>query len=60
MTTVAPMMPVRVVPMLAPRVRGNMSVRVMIPTAARGVRVEVVMEEDCTMMVMKVPMAMLR
>ena len=46
-TTVAAMTPVRVVPMLAPRVRGSMSSRVMRPTAARGVRVEVVMEEDC-------------
>ena len=59
-TTVAAMMPVRVVPMLAPRVRGSMSSRVMRPTAARGVRVEVVMEEDCTRMVMPMPITMLR
>ena len=60
MTTVAAMIPVMVVPMLAPRVRGSMSSRPMRPTAARGVRVEVVMEEDCTMMVMNMPMAMFR
>ena len=59
-TTVAAMIPVMVVPMLAPRVRGSMSSRPMRPTAARGVRVEVVMEEDCTMMVMNMPMAMFR
>jgi len=32
----------------------------MRPTDARGVRVEVVKEEDCTMMVMNMPMAMFR
>ena len=58
--TVAPMMPVRVVPTLAPRVSGNISSREMSPTAAIGVRVEVVMEEDCTMIVMNMPTTMLR
>ena len=54
-TMEAAMMPVTVVPMLAPRVRGNMSSSWMRPTAATGVSVDVVMEEDCTMMVMNRP-----
>ena len=44
--TVAPMMPVSVVPTLAPSVRGNISSSVIRPTAAMGVSVEVVMDED--------------
>ena len=60
MSTVAPMMPVSVVPMLAPSVRGNISSSVIRPTAAMGVSVEVVMDEDCTMMVMPMPPSMSR
>mmetsp|Transcript_5147 Transcript_5147/g.17170 ORF Transcript_5147/g.17170 Transcript_5147/m.17170 type:complete len:223 (-) Transcript_5147:1346-2014(-) len=58
--TVAPMIPVSVVPMFAPRVRGNISSRVINPTAAIGVSVAVVMDEDWTMMVMPIPTSMLR
>ena len=54
------MMPVSVVPMLAPSVTGNISSSVIRPTAAMGVSVEVVMDEDCTMMVMPMPTTMFR
>eukprot|EP00982_Pelagococcus_subviridis_P004084 29053-Pelagococcus_subviridis.AAC.1 len=53
-------MPVRVVPTFAPSVSGNISSRVMRPTAAIGVSVDVVIDDDCTRIVMPQPMTMLR
>ena len=44
--TRADMMAVKVVPMLAPRVRGYICSSWMIPMPTRGVSVEVVIEED--------------
>ena len=48
-------MAVKVVPMLAPRVRGSICSTVITPRPTRGVKVEVVTEEDCTAMVRAVP-----
>mmetsp|Transcript_12271 Transcript_12271/g.17255 ORF Transcript_12271/g.17255 Transcript_12271/m.17255 type:complete len:251 (+) Transcript_12271:226-978(+) len=58
--TRAAMTAVKVVPMLAPRVRGYICSSWMTPMPTRGVRVEVVMDEDWTRMVMPVPMTMAR
>ena len=53
MTTVAAMMPVRVVPMLAPRVSGKHVLEVDETDRRERGEGSRVMEEDCTMMVMK-------
>ena len=59
-TTVAPMMPVSVVPMFAPSVSGNISSRLIRPTAQSGVSVDVVIELDWTRIVITSPMPMER
>lgn len=50
--------PVAVVPMFAPRVRGNARSRDTTPTPIRGVMADVKMELDCTSIVMPAPIKM--
>lgn len=55
--TKAAIIAVIVVPMFAPRVMGNIFFNGRTPAPQSGVKAEVVTEEDCTMMVMPIPMA---
>lgn len=50
-------MAVKVVPRLAPRMSGNICSSLKAPTSTRGVKTEVVIEEDWTNMVRPVPIA---
>ena len=52
--------PVKVVPMLAPRVKGSICSRRIAPIPTKGVRAEVVMDEDCTKRVIPQPMRIAR
>jgi len=56
--TMEAMIPVRVVPMLAPRVKGYICSKRSTPRPTKGVSVEVVMEDDWTTMVIPAPMIM--
>ena len=56
-TTVADIIPVTVVPTLAPSVKGNISFSGIKPIATRGVITDVVIDDDCTIIVRNIPIS---
>ena len=53
--TTEAMKAVQVVPIFAPSVKGNICSSVMISSATSGVKVDVVIELDCTAIVINIP-----